>query len=153
MDRYGAKALLLISFAASAAGYALTGAATSMAGLYVSRIPSLFQHAVLAARVVASLSTSEANRATTLAYIGVAYGVGAVLGPSVGGHVSALHGPQAASWIATAGSVVSMVTVILLLPSAPLFAAVCLAARFAVFDDTLPSTRTWTSWTMHGPSV
>jgi predicted MFS family arabinose efflux permease len=110
--------LLLVSFTASAACYSLTASATSMTHLYASRVPTLLQHTVLGARVIVSIASSESNRAAMLGYVGLAYGVGAVVGPSLGGHVSQLTGPKDASWLAAAGSVVSMVSIFLFLPGA-----------------------------------
>lgn len=153
MDRYGARALMLISFMASVVCYSLTAVAANMATLYASRwgaclcldtkiptgrskdtmlvlagvhaysawaaccpvaycatkrgrpnprprlskcvcllelmpkwtrhpncrVPTLVQHAVLAARTIVAQQSSEAERAAAMGYVGVAYGVGFAL--------------------------------------------------------------------------
>lgn len=56
MDRYGGKVLLLVSFTASAAWYAVTASATTH--LYVSGVRTLLQHAVLGAQVIISMAPS-----------------------------------------------------------------------------------------------
>jgi hypothetical protein len=76
MDTYGAKIVLVVSFAASAAVYGMTAAATSMLLLYASTFPSLLQHGMLAARVWISNACTTEQRAAWLGYIGLAYSVG-----------------------------------------------------------------------------
>lgn len=111
MDMYGAKVVLLASFIASAATYALTAAAYTMPLLYASSVPTLFQHAVLAVRVWVSSASSLEHRASMLGYIGLAYSVGQVTGPIVGGQVGDIAGPRAPAFLAMWGSMLSAVTV------------------------------------------
>lgn len=79
IDTYGAKVVMVVSFAASAAVYGMTAAATSMPLLYASSCPALLQHGVLAARVWITNACIADQRATWLGYIGLAYSVGQVL--------------------------------------------------------------------------
>ncbi|GLI59275.1 hypothetical protein VaNZ11_001124 [Volvox africanus] len=118
MDRYGGRFLLAVSFAASVASYFLTATASSMWVLYLSRIPTVLQHAVLAARAIVTHLSSEADRARVLGYVAVSYSVGFMVGPAVGGLLSAVS-LQFAAWVATIGSVISLATVLLLLPDLP----------------------------------
>jgi predicted MFS family arabinose efflux permease len=53
-----------------------------------------------------------------LGYVGMAYDVGAVAGPALGGHVSAWAGPEAASWIATVGSALTSLWMLFWVPRA-----------------------------------
>lgn len=78
MDKYGAKSVLVVSFAASAAVYGMTAAATSMTLLYASSFPAVLQHAMLAARVWVTNACAPEQRAAWLGYIGMAYSVGTV---------------------------------------------------------------------------
>ena len=57
MDVYGARWGMSRAFLSGAAAYGLTAAATSMPLLYLSRVPTAFQHAALAARVHISART------------------------------------------------------------------------------------------------
>jgi predicted MFS family arabinose efflux permease len=109
MDRYGAKVLLEVSFLASTVTYFLSATANSILMLYASRVPAVLQHAVLAARVLVSLATPEGSRAIMLGYVGMAYDVGAVFGPALGGRVSGWAGPKAASWLAAVASALTLV--------------------------------------------
>lgn len=111
MDRYGAKIVLLASFIASAATYGLTASAQSMPLLYASSVPTLFQHAVLAVRVWVSNASSLEHRAAMLGYIGLAYSIGQVAGPFIGGQVGHVAGPRGPAFLAMWGSVLSAITV------------------------------------------
>ncbi|GIL94659.1 hypothetical protein Vretimale_889 [Volvox reticuliferus] len=75
-------------------------------------------HAVLAARAIVTQLSSEADRARVLGYVAVSYSVGFMVGPAVGGLLSAVS-LQFAAWMATLGSVISLATVLLLLPDLP----------------------------------
>lgn len=107
MDVYGPKLVLLLSYGTSAASYALTGMAHSMTLIYISRLPTLLQHAVMATRTAVGEGSSEADRARLLGYVGVAYGVGMAAGPIIGGYL-AKHDLRLSAWVATAGSVFSL---------------------------------------------
>ena len=107
LDVYGARVVLLASYGSSAACYALTGAARGMPLLYASRVPTLLQHAVMATRAAVAEASSEADRARLLGYIGVAYGIGMVLGPALGGVLSA-RDLRLTAWVAAAGSLLSV---------------------------------------------
>ena len=77
--------------------------------LYLSRIPAILQHTVLAARAIVSLETPEDSRAKVLAYIGVSYGVGFAVGPAFGGLLSDRFGLSFVPLVSTVGSVTSLV--------------------------------------------
>lgn len=111
MDQYGAKVVLLASFAASAATYGLTASAQDISLLYASSVPTLFQHAVLAVRVWVSNASSPELRAAMLGYIGLAYSVGQVAGPFIGGQVGHFAGPRGPAYLAMWGSLLSAFTV------------------------------------------
>lgn len=62
-DRFGAKSLLLLSFGSSAACYIMQAKATDLTMLYISQVPTLFQHAFMGAQPPDSPPT--ANEALT----------------------------------------------------------------------------------------
>ena len=49
------------------------------------RVPTLLQHAVLAARAIVTASSSDEERARHLGYVGMCIGLGMTSGPFVGG--------------------------------------------------------------------
>ncbi|MEW5299978.1 MAG: hypothetical protein WDW36_002944 [Sanguina aurantia] len=114
LDRYGGKAMLVVSFLSSIACYSLTATATTLTGLYASRLPSVLQHAVLAARTIVTDSSSDEDRATVLGYVGMAMSVGFAVGPALGG---LLQTPQATAWFGAGVSVFSVLSIVIFLPA------------------------------------
>lgn len=131
MDKYGAKIVLLSSFIASAVTYGLTATAANMPLLYASSVPTLFQHAVLAVRVWVSSASSLEHRASMLGYIGLAYSVGQVVGPVIGGQIGHTSGPRGPAYLAMWGSVISAITVALFLKGV----APSLQSRIQIAND------------------
>ncbi|KAG2497368.1 hypothetical protein HYH03_004526 [Edaphochlamys debaryana] len=118
MDRYGGRWLLAVSFAASTLVYLMTASATSLWMLYASRLPTVMQHSVLAARAIVTQLSSDEDRARVLGYVAVSYSVGFTVGPAIGGRLSAVS-LQFSAWVATAGSALSLISV-LFMPDLPL---------------------------------
>ena len=58
----------------------------------------------------------DADRARMLGYVGLAYGVGFLVGPGLGGLVSSRH-LQTSAWLAMLGSLVSAAAVLRCLPA------------------------------------
>lgn len=81
--------------------------------LCFSRLPSVLQHAVLAARTIATDSSSEEERASVLGYVGMAMSVGFAVGPALGG---LLGTPQITAWFGAAVSIISLISVLIFLP-------------------------------------
>jgi MFS family permease len=108
-DRFGSKTLLLLSFASSALCYLLQANADSMAMLYLSQIPTVFQHAFMGATAFITGRTGAKERPHMLGYNSVAYGVGMLFGPALGGWLGKTDLATSA-WIAAAGSLVSCVS-------------------------------------------
>ena len=61
---------------------------TTLTSLLLSRLPTVLQHAVLAARALITETSSDETRAQALGYIGFAYGIGLATGPTLGGYLS-----------------------------------------------------------------
>lgn len=88
VDTAGARNVLLLSFVASLVSYALVASASTVWVLYLAQLPTIFQHAVLAARAQVAISIPDADRAQYLGFVGFAYGIGFVVGPALGGLLS-----------------------------------------------------------------
>jgi len=116
IDTYGAKGLLLLNFLACVLCYATTATADSLTWIYISFLPTLFQHGVLAARAYITVVTPNDRIPERLGYVGLFYGIGFVIGPALGGQLSS-YSLRAAAWVATAGSLVSMALIWALLPN------------------------------------
>lgn len=124
-DRYGRKPVLAISIFGTALGYALFAI-----GLITKNIPLLFASRILdgitggnisvAQAAIADISTPK-NRARNFGLVGMAFGLGFILGPYIGGK---LADPSVVSWFSAATpfwfaailSLVNVFVVLLLLP-------------------------------------
>ena len=85
-DRVGRRPVLLGSIAATAVGMLLLGAANTLALLFVARLWSGMATANIAvAQAYIADVTPPEGRARGMGLIGLAFGLGFVLGPSVGG--------------------------------------------------------------------
>jgi len=132
LDAYGWRIVLLASYGSSALCYAMAASAQGMPALYASRVPTLLQHAIMATRTALTETSSEAvrrccaqsccahprfqDRARVLGYVGVGYGVGMSVGPALGGALSR-GSLRSASWVAAVGSLLSLLSLLLFMPS------------------------------------
>ncbi|HEY9789198.1 MAG TPA: MFS transporter [Candidatus Obscuribacterales bacterium] len=116
-DRIGRRPVLLISLAASAAGYVIWGCANSLSMLFLSRIVAGFGNANLAvAQAYIADVTPEEKRSQGMGMIGAAFGLGFVLGPAIAGIASYCGvAPNILGFIAAAFSIADL-----------LFTAICL---------------------------
>jgi len=88
-DRVGRRPVLLWSIAASAVGMAMLGLGNSLAWLFVARLWSGVATAniAVAQAYIADVTTPE-TRARGMGLIGMAFGLGFIFGPAVGGALS-----------------------------------------------------------------
>ena len=118
-DLMGERTALITAFSASVLTYTLTGLATSLPLLFLSRVPSVFLHVMQGSQMVVTALSGSGDRAASLARLGFSYGVGMVIGPSLGGFVAGAYGEHAAAWLAALGSALSLALVIYFVPEVP----------------------------------
>jgi MFS family permease len=88
-DRYGRRPILLISLAGIALSYVLWFFSGSFSLLLLSRVVSGFMSGNLStASAVVSDITDQKNRSRGMATIGIAFALGFILGPAIGGLMS-----------------------------------------------------------------
>ena len=101
-DRYGRRPVLLVSIFGSALGYFLFGVGGALWVLFLSRLIDGFTagNASTASAYIADV-TAPQDRAKNFGFIGMAYGLGFVLGPTLGGLLSeiSLNAPAYAAGI------------------------------------------------------
>jgi DHA1 family tetracycline resistance protein-like MFS transporter len=85
-DRFGRRPVLLVSLAAYAVNYLIAGFATTLLWLFVGRIMTGLTGATHATAnaLIADVSPPE-KRAQNFGLIGMAFGVGFIIGPALGG--------------------------------------------------------------------
>ncbi|KAL9189560.1 hypothetical protein ACHAXT_009235 [Thalassiosira profunda] len=112
LDRIGPKRTSISVYAGSALSYWILAHATTPGWLYLSKVPTLLQHAFLVGQAtVASIPVegegSSARRAAALGRMTTAYTVGATVGPAMGGYLASSDlyaGARLAVW----GSLISV---------------------------------------------
>jgi len=115
-DRFGRKPVLLISIIGTAVGYFVTGAAGSMWMLFLGRIidGASGGNIATAQACIADVTPPE-QRSRAMGKIGVAFGLGFILGPAIGGILSQ-WGHQMPFYFAGVLSIVNLFFVIVRLP-------------------------------------
>jgi MFS family permease len=118
-DRIGRKTVLLTSLCASSIGYLLWGlAAGNLMMLFIARAVAGFGNAniAVAQAYIADVTTKE-TRAKGMGLIGAAFGLGFVLGPAIGGGLSAMGMSLAHfGFVALAFSLLDLIFTALYLP-------------------------------------
>jgi MFS family permease len=91
-DRVGRRPVLLWSIAASAIGMTMLGLAPTLVWLLVARVWSGIATANIAvAQAYIADVTPPEKRARGMAVVGIAFGLGFILGPFIGGELSRFH--------------------------------------------------------------
>jgi MFS transporter, DHA1 family, tetracycline resistance protein len=115
-DRVGRRPVLLVTIAGSAVGSLVLGLAGSVAMLFVGRIVDGVSGASVAvARATVADVAPAHERPRLMGLLGAAYGLGFVIGPSIGA-LAALFGPAAPFFVAAAISVANLVAAAIRLP-------------------------------------
>ncbi len=117
VDAIGAKFMIMLSLLSGFASYALTAHASTLLGLFCAGVPTVMQHAMLASRSYLTATLDSSQHATVIGRLGVAYGVGMVIGPQLGGWVASWS-LVAAALLAAGISLVSALIVWAALPNA-----------------------------------
>lgn len=109
-DRYGRRPVLLISILGSALGYFLFGIGGALWVLFLARLIDGFTagNASTAAAYVADVTPPQ-DRARNLGFLGMAFGLGFILGPTLGGLLSeiSLNAPAYAAGTLSLASAVA----------------------------------------------
>jgi DHA1 family tetracycline resistance protein-like MFS transporter len=99
-DRFGRRPIILLSNLGLGLDYVVMALAPTMSWLFVGRIISgITTSSIPTAMAYISDVTPKEKRAGAFGYIGVAFGVGFVLGPAVGGLLGELN-PRLPFWVA-----------------------------------------------------
>jgi MFS family permease len=108
-DRTGRKRMLLISQIGTCVGFLVMARATALWMLYVARVLDGATAGNLSlAQAYISDHTAPENRAKSFALIGIAFGVGFFIGPSLTGYLAAHHGMTTPIYLAACMSATSI---------------------------------------------
>jgi MFS transporter, DHA1 family, tetracycline resistance protein len=117
-DRFGRKPLLLLSQIGTLIGFVVLGSATTLWMVFVSRaIDGATAGNLSLAQAYVSDVTRKENRAKSFAIIGIAFGIGFLIGPAISGFLSQ-YGHRYPIYAAQGLSALSVLATALLLPGA-----------------------------------
>jgi DHA1 family tetracycline resistance protein-like MFS transporter len=116
-DKIGRKPLILLSLAGAAVSYLIFGLATSILMIFISRaLAGICAGSVSAAQAYIADITTPEKRAKGMGLIGVAFSLGFVFGPALGGVLTNAYGPSMPGFVAAALSGFSFIFAIFALP-------------------------------------
>ncbi|XP_038264013.1 solute carrier family 22 member 18 isoform X1 [Dermochelys coriacea] len=116
-DQFGTRAALTLSYLSGSAFFLLLSVSTSVPLLFLSRIPSVFMHGLPGAQMVITDLTTHAERADALGKLGLCFGIGIIIGSSLGGTLSTKFGMYFPSYLAVVASLISAVIVMTCIPA------------------------------------
>lgn len=117
-DRYGRRPLLIVSQIGTFAGFLILGWAPSLAWIFLSRvIDGITAGNLSLAQAYISDVTEPENRAKSFGVIGIAFGIGFMIGPALSGFL-AQYDYSYPAWAAAALSMSSVLCTYFLLPEA-----------------------------------
>lgn len=110
IDRFGVRGGFVMTFAASALSYYLLSISSTIGVLYASKVPTVLQAGFLCAQTAVSQLTADGpERIAALGRLTMAYTIGVVIGPTLGGYLGASGNYVLGAQLAVAGSLVSIV--------------------------------------------
>lgn len=116
-DRYGRRPILIFSTLGSFIGFLMLGAANALWILFASRIlDGLTGGNVTVARAYITDVTDDESRAKGMGLIGAAFGLGFIIGPAVGGLLSAGERYAVPAYVAAALTALNLIAAYLWLP-------------------------------------
>ncbi|KAG8125710.1 hypothetical protein E2320_020806 [Naja naja] len=91
-DQFGTRAALTLSYLAGSLCFLLLSVSISVPLLFLSRVPGIFIHGLPGAQMVVTDLTTPAKRADALGKLGLCFGIGVIIGSSLGGILTTKFG-------------------------------------------------------------
>lgn len=119
-DQYGRKPLLMISQTGTCAGFVMLGFSSSLWMVFVGRVlDGLTAGNLSIAQAYISDHTAPEDRAKAFGVIGIAFGIGFMFGPALGGWLGDSYGMHMPFVVAAGLSLTSILATYTLLPAEP----------------------------------
>jgi multidrug resistance protein len=118
-DRYGRRPLLIVSQVGTFAGFIVLGFSRTLAWVFFSRfLDGITAGNLSLAQAYISDVTEPENRAKSFGVIGIAFGLGFLIGPALSGYLASRYDYSAPAWAAATLSFTSILCTYFLLPRA-----------------------------------
>uniref|UniRef100_A0A3Q2WIH6 Organic cation transporter-like protein 2 n=1 Tax=Haplochromis burtoni TaxID=8153 RepID=A0A3Q2WIH6_HAPBU len=115
-DLFGARTALSLACASTVVFFLLLATADTPAMLFIHKIPTVFMHVLPASQMVVTDLTKPEKRADALSKLGLCFGIGMIVGSTLGGQLSKLYGEKFTACFGTAGSAFSLLLVLKFIP-------------------------------------
>ncbi|KAM4596403.1 solute carrier family 22 member 18 [Fundulus diaphanus] len=115
-DLFGARAALSLACAATTVFFVLLAIADHPFLLFVHKLPTVFMHVLPACQMVVTDLSEPEKRADALSKLGLCFGIGMIVGSTLGGHLSTHYGETFAACVGAAGSALSLLIVLSFIP-------------------------------------
>ncbi|XP_068004405.1 solute carrier family 22 member 18 [Melanerpes formicivorus] len=116
-DQFGTRAALILSCASGTVFFLLTSISTNIPLLFFSKLPALFMHGLPGAQKVITDLTAPSQRAAALGRLGFCFGIGIIIGSSVGGVLSTKFGVFVPTYVGLVGSLINTMIAMAWIPS------------------------------------
>uniref|UniRef100_A0A670XNW9 Solute carrier family 22 member 18 n=1 Tax=Pseudonaja textilis TaxID=8673 RepID=A0A670XNW9_PSETE len=116
-DQFGTRAALTLSYLAGSLCFLLLSVSISVPLLFLSRAPGIFIHGLPGAQMVITDLTTPAKRADALGKLGLCFGIGVIIGSSLGGILTTKFGVAVPCYVAVAGYLTCALMALLCIPS------------------------------------
>ncbi|NXT27254.1 S22AI protein, partial [Syrrhaptes paradoxus] len=118
-DQFGTRAALILSCASGSAFFLLLSISTSIPLLFLSRLPSVFMHGVPGAQKVITDLTAPSQRADALGKLGLCFGIGIIIGSTLGGVLSTRLGLFVPVYVGLVGNLINTMIAMAWIPLQP----------------------------------
>ncbi len=113
-DRYGRRPIILISVFITGLAYLVFAQVSGLAILFFSRMLSGIGSAnISVAQAYISDVTSVKERTKSLGFLGAAFGIGFIIGPTIGGYLKSISAPGQVDWVGYVAAGMSFINLIM----------------------------------------
>ncbi|XP_005109387.1 solute carrier family 22 member 18 [Aplysia californica] len=116
-DLFGSRVAMILAYLSAASSYFLLYLSSNMTLLFISRLPSVFMHAMQGGQMIVTDVCNPKERAAALGKLGLSYGIGMVVGPIAGGLVSKFFSLETGALLACFGSLLSVLLIVTFVPA------------------------------------
>ncbi|XP_015744532.1 solute carrier family 22 member 18 [Python bivittatus] len=116
-DQFGTRTALTLSYLAGSLCFLLLSMSISVPLLFLSRVPAIFIHGLPGAQMVITDLTTLAKRPDALGKLGLCFGIGVILGSSLGGILTTNFGVGVSCYVAVVGYLTCALMALLCIPA------------------------------------